>query len=57
MGRKRCVTNFNGNYDNKSKEKVFRLPADMNEKAQWLRVIPRELEFCINCENHIVRWA
>ena len=26
MGRKCCVTNCNGNYDNYSKETVFRLP-------------------------------
>ena len=33
MGRKCCVTNCNGNYDNDLKEKVFRLPKNKKEKS------------------------
>ena len=56
MGRKCCVTNCNGNYDSKSKEKVFRLPADEDERARWLRVIPRDnipdTKHTVVCERH-----
>ena len=41
MGRKCCVTNCNGNYDSQAKEKTFRLPRDMDEREQWLKIIPR----------------
>ena len=40
VGRKCCVTNCKGNYDFKSKEKVFRLPVDENERKRWLSVFP-----------------
>ena len=42
MGRKCCVTNCNGNYDSKSKEKVFRLPADEDERARWQASISKD---------------
>ena len=41
MGRKCCVTNCNDNYDSQAKEKTFRLPRDMDEREQWLKIIPR----------------
>ena len=40
MGRKCCVTNCNGNYDNDSKEKVFHLPKN-KEREKWLKMILR----------------
>ena len=33
MGRKCCVTNCHGNYDNDSKEKDFRLSKSKKKKA------------------------
>ena len=56
MGRKCCVTNCRGNYDFKSKEKVFRLPVDENERKRWLSVIPRDntpnTKDTVVCERH-----
>ena len=56
MGRKCCVTNCRGNYDFKSKEKVFRLPVDENERKRWLSVIPRDntpnTKDKVVCERH-----
>ena len=40
MGKKCCVTNCNGNYDNDSKKKVFRLPKNKEEREKWLKIIP-----------------
>ena len=42
MGRKCCVTNCNGNYDSKSKEKIFRLPADEDKRARWQASISKD---------------
>ena len=56
MGRKCCVTNCRRTYDNKSKEKVFRVPADGNEKKRWLSVIFRDntpgTRDMVVCERH-----
>ena len=56
MGRKCCVMNCNGNYDSKNKEKTFRLPVDVSEKARWLSVIPRDnipnSKHTVVCERH-----
>ena len=55
MGRKCCVTNSNGNYDNDSKEKVFRLPKN-KESEKWLKIIPRDntpdSKNTVVCERH-----
>ena len=42
MGRKCCVTNCNGNHDNDSKEKVFRLPKNKEQRKKWLKIISRD---------------
>ena len=42
MGKKCCVTNCNGNYDNDLKEKIFRLPKNNEEREKWLKIIPRD---------------
>ena len=56
MGRKCCVTNRNGNYDSQAKEKTFRLPRDMDEREQWLKIIPRhntpDTKNTVVCERH-----
>ena len=56
MGRKCCVTNCNRNYDSQTKEKTFRLPKDMDEREQWLKIIPRDntpdTKNTVVCERH-----
>ena len=56
MGRKCCVTNCRGNYESNSKEKVFRLPADENERKRWQSIIPKDntpdTKDAIVCERH-----
>ena len=56
MSRKCCVMNYNSNYDSKNKEKTFRLPGDVSEKARWLSAIPRDnipdLKHTVVCERH-----
>ena len=56
MGRKCCVTNCNGNYDNGSKEKVSRLPQNKEEREKWLKIIPRDKtpdsKNTVVCEKH-----
>ena len=56
MGRKCCVTNCNGNYDSQAKEKIFRLPRDMDEREQWLKIIPRhntpDTKNTVVCKRH-----
>ena len=42
MGKHCCVTNCKGNYDDKNKEKVFRLPRDEKENERWRAAIPRD---------------
>ena len=56
MGRKCCVTNCDGNYDDKSKEKVYRLPKNKDEREKWLKVISRDntpdSKYTVVCERH-----
>ena len=56
MGRKCCVTNRNGNYDNNSKEKVFHLSKNKEEREKWLKIIPRDntpdSKNTVACETH-----
>ena len=48
--------NCNGNYDSKNKEKTFRLPVDVSEKARWLSAIPKDnipdSKHTVVCERH-----
>ena len=56
MGRKCCVTNCNGNYDDANKEKTFRLPRVEEERQRWLAIIPRsnipKSKDTVVCERH-----
>ena len=47
MVKKCCVTACQGNYNEKNKVRVFRLPKDQDERERWLKVIPRA-----NTPNH-----
>ena len=56
MGSKCCFTNCNGNYDQSSKEKTFRLPRIPEERKKWLAVIPKDIipdkKDTVVCERH-----
>ena len=58
MGRKCCIIFCKGNYDEKSKEKVFRLPSEKRnsqERTRWIKSLPNLIHVskhtCI-CERH-----
>ena len=56
MPKKGCVTNCNGNYDKKNKEKVFRLSSEKEQYNRWMNAIPRnnlpDSADTVVCERH-----
>lgn len=56
MGRKCCVFQCRGNYDEENKERTFRFPKDQEERARWVASIPRsnvpDGPDTVVCERH-----
>ena len=58
MVRKCCILHCKGNYNDKNKTKIFRLPSSKNnveEREQWIRAIPYKISVSRHtsvCENH-----